>query len=72
MTREALALFGQRVRSRREKLGLSQEVLAARAGVHRTYLGAVERGERNITLINILRLCAALGVDPSVLLRGIK
>ncbi len=52
--------FGDRVRTLRERTGLSQEALAARAGIHRTYMGGVERGERNIGLKNIVRLAAAL------------
>ena len=65
-------LFGARVRARRSKLGLSQEALAAAAGVHPTYLGSVERGERNVALRNIVRLAAALDIDPSVLVDGIR
>jgi transcriptional regulator with XRE-family HTH domain len=59
-----LKRFGDRVRALRERLGLSQEALAAKAGIHRTYMGGVERGERNISLRNIIRLAVALGVSP--------
>lgn len=64
MKENPLKRFGDRVRVLRERTGLSQEVLAAKAGIHRTYLGGVERGERNICLRNIIRLAAALGVHP--------
>lgn len=47
---------------------MSQEEFAERAGVHRTYMGDVERGERNIALINILKIAKALGVKASVLI----
>ena len=60
------------VRGRRLALGLSQEGLAERVGVHRTYAGSIERGERNVPLINILRLSAALDVDPAELVGGLK
>ena len=56
------AKFGQRVRELREAKHLSQEDLAFRAGVHRTYLGGIERGERNPSLRNIAALAKALGV----------
>jgi transcriptional regulator with XRE-family HTH domain len=56
--------FGQRVRELRQRLGISQEALATRAGIHRTYMGGVERGERNISLKNIIRLANALNVRP--------
>jgi transcriptional regulator with XRE-family HTH domain len=52
--------FGRRVRELRMGLGLSQEELAERAGLHRNYIGGVERGERNIGLLNVDRLAAAL------------
>ena len=57
--------FGNKVRAERERLGLSQEALAARAGVHRTYIGMIERAERNITLENIEKICSALGLSFS-------
>jgi transcriptional regulator with XRE-family HTH domain len=57
-----LKRFGDRVRVLRERIGLSQEALAAKAGIHRTYMGGVERGERNICPRNIVRIAAALGV----------
>ena len=63
--------FGANVRVRRELLGLSQEVLADRAGLHRTYIGSVERGERNLSLLNILRIAAALECTAVDLLKGI-
>lgn len=52
----------------RRRAGYSQEELASRAKIHRTYIGGVERGERNPTLVMIHRLAAALGVPPSQLL----
>jgi transcriptional regulator with XRE-family HTH domain len=59
--------FGDAVRKRREDLGLTQEDLAGRAGIHRTYLSDVERGSRNVSLVNIERLAAALSLRPSEL-----
>ena len=55
-------LFGNRVRELRLKSGLSQEELAFKAGVHRTYLGGIERGERNPSLRNITSIAKALDV----------
>jgi len=60
--------FGRAVRRRREALGISQEELADRAGLHRTYIGDVERGERNISLVNIVKLAKALRVRAGALL----
>ena len=56
----AQAAFGRALRTFRAAAGLSQEELARRAGVHRNYVGDVERAEENISLVNILKLCAAL------------
>jgi transcriptional regulator with XRE-family HTH domain len=64
MKANPLKRFGEQVRALREETGLSQEGLAAKVGIHRTYLGGVERGERNICLRNIIRLAEALGVHP--------
>ena len=62
------ASFGSVVRSRRLALGISQEELASRARVHRTYIGSVERGERNISLLNIHALAKALSTTAGSLL----
>lgn len=65
MKRAVLVKFGNRVRAERAKLGLSQEALATRAGVHRTYIGMIERAEKNITLENIEKVCNALKISLS-------
>lgn len=61
--KQALTEFGERVRYFRQKKGWSQEELAHQADLHRTYLGAIERGERNVSLKNIARIALALGVS---------
>ncbi len=63
--------FGARVRKRRHELGISQEALADRCGVHWTFLGQVERGQRNLTLHNICKLADGLGVDAGDLVAGL-
>jgi transcriptional regulator with XRE-family HTH domain len=65
-------LFGEQVRRQRARLGISQEELAARAGLDRTYVGGIERGERNPALVNITRLSRALGVPAMELLRPLQ
>ena len=62
MKREILIKFGNKVREQRLKLGLSQEELSSRAGVHRTYIGMIERAEKNITLENIEKIAKALEI----------
>ena len=63
--------FGQKVRERRQAIGLSQDAFAEKCGLHRTYVGAVERGERNITLINAERIANALEVQLATLLSDV-
>lgn len=62
-----LRAFGDRVRAHRARLGISQEALAESAGFHRNFIGGIERGERNVPLVTIHRLAAALGVAPEEL-----
>jgi transcriptional regulator with XRE-family HTH domain len=64
--------FGARIRGRRKELAMSQEQLGEVAGLHRTYIGHLERGEVNPSLVNILRVAKALKVDPSTLVSGLK
>lgn len=63
MISNVLKIFGQRVRAERLKLGLSQEALAEKANVHRTYIGMIERAEKNITLTNVDKIARALGLS---------
>jgi transcriptional regulator with XRE-family HTH domain len=74
-----LRAFGSAVRARRKAMQgsragepMSQEELAERAGVHRTYVGDVERGQRNVSLINVWRLARALGVSLSALMGDVE
>ncbi len=63
--------FGDAVRSRRHELGWSQEELAFQCDLHRTYIGGIERGERNVSLENIVKIARALGSTASELLGGV-
>ncbi len=63
----AIAL-GHAIRQKRVESGMSQEAFAEKVGVHRTYIGSVERGERNVSLDNILRIATSLGLRASELL----
>lgn len=63
--------LGERVRVRRKALGVSQERLGELCGLHRTYIGQVERGEVNVTIRNLLALASGLGVDVSELVQGL-
>lgn len=62
-SKHILNLFAHNVQKRRKELGLSQEKLAERAGLHRTYIGMIERSEKNITLLNIARIAKALDIE---------
>ena len=63
MKKAILVKFGKKIREVRVQRGLSQEALADIANVHRTYIGMVERAEKNITLVNIQKLAKALKID---------
>jgi transcriptional regulator with XRE-family HTH domain len=69
---QALQEFGARVRNLRRRRALSQEGLAENVGLHRTYIGSVERGERNISLVNILRIADELDADAGELIAGLS
>jgi transcriptional regulator with XRE-family HTH domain len=62
------AAFGKAMQKYRHELGVSQEKLALMCGIHRTYIGSVERGERNISIQNMIRIAEALGVPLSKLI----
>ncbi len=64
--------FGKTIRYHRRLVGISQEELAARTELHRTYISEVERGERNISLINIIKISKGLGVNASTLFEEIE
>jgi transcriptional regulator with XRE-family HTH domain len=64
-----LNIIGSNIKYYRTVLGLSQEKLAEFAGLHRTYIGAVERGERNISAKNIAKIAEVLGVEPYLLMK---
>ena len=68
---DILKRFGQRVRELRTAKGWSQEGFAHEVGLDRTYVGGIERGERNVALRNVERLARTLGVSLSELMRGL-
>jgi len=68
----ATEAFGARVRARRLELGKSQEKLAQDCGLHWTFVGQVERGRRNLSLINILKIAEGLEVDAGALVSGLR
>lgn len=64
-----LKAFGAVVREKRSKMKISQEELAERSGLHRTYIGGIEQGRRNLSLLNILRVAHALESPPAELFK---
>jgi transcriptional regulator with XRE-family HTH domain len=72
MKNPVLLTLGANIRECRMQRQFSQERLAELASLHRTYVGGIERGERNVSLLNIVRIARALDVAPERLLRGIK
>lgn len=65
---QQLPKLGQAIRARRKALGLSQEALADAANIDRSHMGKIERGERNVTLLNVLRIATAMNCRPSEIL----
>lgn len=66
-----LDILGQRIRARRQKLGMSQEGLAHEAGLDRSYVGRIERGEHNLTFVSLVRIARAVGCDVATLTAGL-
>jgi transcriptional regulator with XRE-family HTH domain len=66
-----LDILGKRIRARRTELGLSQEGLAHEAGLDRSYVGRIERGEHNLTFIALVKLCRAMKCDVAALTAGL-
>lgn len=62
---QELVRLGQSIRAQRKALGLTQEALADAAGIDRAHMGKIERGERNLTLLNLSRIARAVGLKPS-------
>ena len=72
MEHSQLALLGENIRRHRLQRGYSQEKLAELSGLHRTYIGGIERGERNVSVVNLVRLAKALALTASEVLQGVE
>lgn len=70
--KKILIEFGEKIRELRKEQGISQEELSYKADLHRTYIGMIERAEKNITLINIEKIAQALNVDIKELFNDTK
>jgi transcriptional regulator with XRE-family HTH domain len=66
-----LDILGQRIRAKRRELGMSQEGLAHEAGLDRSYVGRIERGEHNLTFVALVKLCRAMRCDVAALTVGL-
>jgi transcriptional regulator with XRE-family HTH domain len=66
-----LDILGKRIRAKRKELGMSQEGLAHEAGLDRSYVGRIERGEHNLTFVALVKLCRAMGCDIAALTNGL-
>lgn len=66
-----LDILGQRIRAKRRELGMSQEGLANEAGLDRSYVGRIERGEHNLTFLALIKLCRAMQCDVATLTIGL-
>ncbi len=71
MGQGTLRALGDRIREKRKSLGWTQEELADNAGIDRSYIGGVERGQRNVTFTILCRICSALGCDVAALTKDI-
>jgi transcriptional regulator with XRE-family HTH domain len=71
MNKDSQIIFGENVRRLRKKICWSQEQLAEACNLHRTYIGSIERGERNVSLRNIVKIALSLGVKPANLIGGV-
>ncbi|HEY0012676.1 MAG TPA: helix-turn-helix transcriptional regulator [Allosphingosinicella sp.] len=69
---EVKRCFGARLRKLRKAQKLSQEKVALKSGIDRSYFGAIERGENSVSLVNIVRIAEALGVEPAELFRDLR
>jgi len=69
MNKKILERFGKKVEVLRGEKGWTQEKLGKKACLHRTYIGSIERGERNVSLINVEKIAKALGVPPTKLIK---
>lgn len=67
-----LRLLGKIIAAKRQELGISQEELAHRSSINRTYLGDIERGARNLAILNFIKIAKGLGMTPSKLLEAVE
>lgn len=71
MDKKVLTKLGSRIREKRKSLGLSQELLAEKASIDRSYMGGIERGERNITFLILCKICQAMEIDIATITKNL-